>query len=89
MLRHASIWKKAIPVVVFVTFGVGIALYIAAKSEGIQPGSEPDLMRSLNITTVAGKVKAPDFVLKELKGKNIRLSDLQGNIVMIKFWTTW
>jgi len=32
---------------------------------------------------------APDFVLKSASGKNIRLSELKGRIIMLNFWATW
>ncbi len=33
---------------------------------------------------------APDFTLKTLEGKTLRLSDLQGKkVVLINFWATW
>jgi len=32
---------------------------------------------------------APDFVLKSASGKNIRLSEYKGRIVMLNFWATW
>ncbi|HET6466464.1 MAG TPA: TlpA disulfide reductase family protein [Nitrospiria bacterium] len=33
--------------------------------------------------------KAPDFTGKTLLGKNIKLSELRGRIVLINFWGTW
>ena len=33
--------------------------------------------------------KAPDFVSQTPTGKDIRLSDLQGNIVLLDFWGSW
>jgi cytochrome c biogenesis protein CcmG/thiol:disulfide interchange protein DsbE len=32
---------------------------------------------------------APDFTLKTLDGKELKLSSLQGKAVMINFWATW
>ena len=32
---------------------------------------------------------APDFALKSSDGKNLRLSEYRGNVVMINFWATW
>ena len=33
--------------------------------------------------------QAPDFTLPTLSGEKIRLSDLQGKVVLINFWATW
>ncbi len=32
---------------------------------------------------------APNFTLKSLSGKNIKLSEMAGNVVLINFWATW
>lgn len=33
--------------------------------------------------------KAPDFVLRDLSGKEVSLTSLKGKVVLINFWATW
>ena len=51
------------------------------------------LLLSLALVGPAGAAKvsgpAPDFTLKSLDGKNIKLSELRGNVVLINFWASW
>jgi len=32
---------------------------------------------------------APDFTLKDLDGRDVSLSSLKGNVVLVNFWATW
>lgn len=34
-------------------------------------------------------VRAPGFALTDLNGALVSLSDLQGQVVLLNFWTTW
>ncbi len=37
----------------------------------------------------AQEVKAPDFALKDMGGKAVKLSDYKGKVVLVNFWATW
>ncbi|HEX3848062.1 MAG TPA: TlpA disulfide reductase family protein [Steroidobacteraceae bacterium] len=38
--------------------------------------------------SLIGKV-APDFVLKGLDGRNLRMSEYRGQVVLVNFWARW
>src|SRR4029077_1635023 len=38
--------------------------------------------------TLVGK-DAPDFVLKALDGRNLRMSEFRGQVVLVNFWARW
>ena len=58
--------------------------YLANRSHA-GAASEPN-------KTISGDAKgqlAPAFELKDLAGKNVRLSDYHGKVVLLNFWATW
>jgi peroxiredoxin len=38
--------------------------------------------------TLVGK-NAPDFVLKGMDGRNLRMSEFRGQVVLVNFWARW
>lgn len=44
---------------------------------------------SVSAATQLLGAEAPDFVLKSVAGKNLRLSEYRGEVVMLSFWATW
>src|SRR3979490_1216 len=38
--------------------------------------------------TLGGK-EAPDFVLKAMDGRNLRMSEFRGQVVLVNFWARW
>jgi len=50
------------------------------------------LLAATSTVSAATQLKvaeAPDFVLKSSSGKNLRLSEYRGEVVMLSFWATW
>ena len=80
MKRNVAILGFAIVVIAAMLF-VGSNIARKRQSEARRTGA-------LVPGQVIGKT-APDFVLKTLDGKTLKLSDLRGKAVVLNFWATW
>lgn len=74
-----------------------VALMIAAYTFSIKNKAQvtnPPLQKNTTQgtsqgTTQAEKIMAPDFTLKYLDGKSVKLSDYKDKIVILNFWAVW
>jgi peroxiredoxin len=75
--------KKVIAAIVL------IALFTVAIVQAMDKKAEENEVVETGATGIAIGVKAPDFELKTLDGKNVKLSDFKGKKVILNFWATW
>jgi cytochrome oxidase Cu insertion factor (SCO1/SenC/PrrC family) len=47
------------------------------------------LLETMGFVRIQGDPVAPDFTLRDLSGKAVRLADHRGKVVFLTFWTTW
>jgi peroxiredoxin len=75
---------------------IGALLYVQAGSSGSSDNDgfgTVELPAASNATSEAPTARdgraAPDFLLQQLDGDPVRLSQLQGRPVIVNFWATW
>lgn len=66
-----------------------IALLVISFISAQFISSEAHSISDKSSNTVVSDKKAADFKLKTLDGKEVKLSDYRGKIVIIDFWATW
>ena len=54
-----------------------------------QAYGDTDYMEELAIVRFDEKIKAQNFILKDLSGSEVRLEDYRGKVILINFWATW
>jgi len=62
-----------------------VALFVFAGRA--QAGTDP--RDAMGIIKIEKPEPAPDFTLKNTKGREVSLSDLRGKAVFLTFWATW
>jgi peroxiredoxin len=66
-----------------------IALFTVAIVQAMDKPTKDNPTVQTSSTGVSTGEVAPDFELKTLDGRNVKLSDLQGKKVILNFWATW
>jgi peroxiredoxin len=79
--------KKNVAILGFAVVVIAAMLFIGSKIARKRQ-TEARRTGSLVPGQVIGRV-APDFTLKTLDGKTLKLSDLRGKAVVLNFWATW
>ena len=51
--------------------------------------AEHDFFNKVGVVPPKTSQPAPDFVVKNLKGQDVTLSDFNGKVVLLNFWATW
>jgi thiol-disulfide isomerase/thioredoxin len=68
---------------------------VAGFNDQLRSGWDAEIRKGLGLGPRAGTViaedptPAADFTLKSLDGKEVRLSDFRGKVVILDFWATW
>lgn len=84
-------YKKLIVIIGLVgLIGWGILDYTSSPKKAVTTPQETHSVnnKSIEIGVKEGQ-KAPDFQLQNIKGKEMKLSELEGKKVIVNFWATW
>jgi thiol-disulfide isomerase/thioredoxin len=79
--------KKSIAIALVAT-AAALALLINGSRRLRAPESAPS-PEPVPAETAQGSSAAPDFSLTTLDGRQLRLSDYKGKVILIDFWATW
>ena len=70
-----------------VTAALGLAFLAPVGRAGAEVTRDP--FDAMAIDRVATPTPAPDMVFRTLDGREVRVGDLRGQLVLLGFFTTW
>jgi len=84
--RPARSWRRYLTVDnAFLLVVVLVMAFLLARRQGVFLASPSIEVRAQGERTVI----APEFVLPDLSGAPVRLSDHEGKVILLNFWATW
>jgi peroxiredoxin len=93
MKAIAYVTAGALALLLGVLFAIALPDAAARAKDGERRAAESacDALQPAPRNPVLGAfpTAAPDFTLKDWAGREVKLSSLKGNVVLVNFWATW
>jgi thiol-disulfide isomerase/thioredoxin len=82
--------KKYTRLVLFLVAVTAAAVnFSGCGSSGLFKASAQESGKASNDSSKKDLPNAPDVTFKDLQGKDVKLADLKGKVVVVNFWATW
>jgi hypothetical protein len=85
-LKRASQLKKRLSLLILLCSSAFVAISTHSLAFQFNPALQPFVPQA---KVASPRYPAPDFSLYDLAGTRVNLSDYQGSVVAMMFWTTW
>ncbi|MGB9735379.1 MAG: peroxiredoxin family protein [bacterium] len=72
--------------IIGIMFVVGVISYISSK---VTNGKNSNMQQPAGSSVPEENAIAPDFTLRTIDNKTVKLSDYRGKVVFLNFWATW
>ncbi len=74
---------------IVVSTAMTIVIVLGMVSKTVRAAELKELMGAVGMNMLIKRSEAPDFMLKNLKGEDVKLSDYRNKIVLLNFMATW
>ncbi len=78
--------SRSLVIVMSILF-LAVVVFAASVAQAGSPA--PEDLKKLKLVGFSPPVKAPDFVLTDLQGKEVSLGMYRGKPLLLYFWATW